>query len=537
LLHQAKDDASSDADGSGKDAQGPDKSAKQPALAVPTPVPVPVAQQTVAPIVGFLAWSSTTGKPEKSTGPAEHDEQTASTGEKKPDATATTAGATLLMQAIAGLGVPQFTQPPSGQQAANNPSGKSGGRADVRASAATAVTGLTTPTNAQAVKPGSRVDVSVSAAALAATGVSTPTNAQAVKPGSRVDVSVSAAALAATGVSTPTNAQTVKPGSRVDVRAGVVAAASGVLTPANTQANVAADDASPSLSVSVGADASGKDGNTGTLVPTAPPDGDGKAPLSSGQLAFAARLNADTPSAQPPALPQPSPLTQPQASHLQAAQASAQSPPAPEADAIQPPPAVTQAVPAGPEQAGEHTQKSEGQALAAPSAAAEQAAVPRADAAHTLDQPADVRSADVDQTPAAGANASAVRDVRLQVAGSDNQRVDVRVMDRGGELRVSVRADDPSLVRSLQDNVAELSNRLDQAHFRSEVWTPRTQAISQTDSASTNGRTFSNGGQAFGRDGQGQQQNGRQQQHPSWVDDFEENPAGRNSGGTPQWQP
>ena len=148
-----------------------------------------------------------------------------------------------------------------------------------------------------------------------------------------------------------------------------------------------------------------------------------------------------------------------------------------------------------------------------------------------------MRSADVDQTPAAGANATAVRDIRLQVAGSDNQRVDVRVMDRGGELRVSVRADDPSLVRSLQDNVAELSNRLDQAHFRSEVWTPRTQAISQTDSASTNGRTFSNGGQAFGRDGEGQQQNGRQQQHPSWVDDFEENPAGRNSGGTPQWQP
>ena len=148
-----------------------------------------------------------------------------------------------------------------------------------------------------------------------------------------------------------------------------------------------------------------------------------------------------------------------------------------------------------------------------------------------------MRSADVDQAPAAGANATKVSDVRLQVTGSDNQRVDVRVMDRGGELRVSVRADDPSLVRSLQDNVADLSTRLDQARFRSEVWTPRTQSISQTDSASTNSRTFSNGGETSGRDGRGQQQNGRQQQQPSWVDDFEENPAGRNSGGTPQWQP
>jgi hypothetical protein len=164
-------------------------------------------------------------------------------------------------------------------------------------------------------------------------------------------------------------------------------------------------------------------------------------------------------------------------------------------------------------------------------------AASRADTALALDRPADVRSADVDQTPAAGANATRVSDVRLQVAGSDDQRVDVRVMDRGGELRVSVRADDPSLVRSLQDNVADLSTRLDQAHFQSEVWTPRAQAISQTDSASTGGRTSSNGGETFGRDGHGQQQNGRQQQQPSWVDDFEESPTGSNSGGTRQWQP
>jgi hypothetical protein len=541
LLHQASDDAGADAgadaDSSGKDAlekpgtcgdsraswifssgsvaetamsntQDQDKSVKQPALAAPSPAPVPVApktvttiavfltgsgtagkpekstgpvedddarpksssqlqpppsqpqasdsmpapavQQTVAPAAGFLAWSSTTGRSEKSTGPAEDNANAAPADETKPDATASTAGATLLMQAIAGLGIPQFTPPLLGPQASQQPA---------------------------------------------------PERQHA-------------------------NKQAGEPDRRVDAPVGVAAPAAGLATSTSAPAIAAADDAS--LSLSLNTDGSGTGGNAGTLLPTTPSEGDGKAPLSSGQLAFAARLSADTPSAQPSA------QVQAQATHPQAAPASS---PAPESDAIQPPAAVVPVGQSGPEQSGERAQKSDDQALSAPSAAAGQAGALRSDAAHTLAQPADIRSADVDQTPAAGANATAVRDVRLQVAGNDNQRVDVRVMDRGGELRVSVRADDPSLVRSLQDNVADLSSRLDQARFRSEVWTPRAEAVSQTDSASTNGRTFSNRGEAFGRDGQGQQQNGRQQQQPSWVDDFDENPAGRNSGGTPQWQP
>ena len=506
LLHQAKDDASADTDSSDKDTQEQDKSAKQPALAVLTSASVPVVQQTIAPIVGFLMWGATTGNSEKSTGQAESDASAAPADEKKADAAAGATGATLLLQAIAGLGTPQLTQPLPGQRSANNQQGKP------------------------------RVDAD--AGVVAATGLSASTNAPAGNP---------------TGPAASTNVPDGNPGGHVDIRASAVTAATGLSTSTNAQAIVAANDASVSLSsVSLGTDGSRKggsaedggagDGSAGTLVPTTSPEGDGKTALSSGQLAFAARLSADTVSVQAssqlqPSLSQPLQSAQQQASHLQTADASIQSSSASEIDAIQPVVAATQTVQTGSEQAGEHAQKSEAQASPALSAASDQVAATRADTALTLDQPADVRSADVDQTPAAGANATAVHDVRLQVAGSGDQRVDVRVMDRGGELRVSVRADDPSLVRSLQDNVADLSTRLDQAHFQSEVWTPRTQAISQTDSASTDGRTFSNGGETSGRDGQGQQQNGRQQQQPFWVDDFEENPAGQNSGGTPQWQP
>jgi hypothetical protein len=369
-------------------------------------------------------------------------------------------------------------------------------------------------------------------------------------PDPSISTSQKAAAEPDSGANVPANAieavpavpvptiQAGRQGSRVDQSTGVIAPSSPLQVVTNVEGIRAKDDAGRSLSASElsGTDAPAQDGDSGTQVAAAPTAGDGNAPLSSSPLAFAARLNAlPSDSQQSPPLQQPT--AEPQATRSQASQASVQSSPALESNAIQPP-AVSQAVQTAPEQTGERAEKFDGQALSATSAAVEQAAAPKTDATHALDRPADVRSADVDQAPPASTNLTAVRDVRLQVSGSDNQRVDVRVMDRGGELRVSVRADDPSLVRSLQDNVGDLSTRLDQARFQSEVWTPRMEAASQTDSANTNGngRAFSNGGETFGRDGQGQQ-NGRQQQQPFWVDDFEENPAGSNPGGTKQWQP
>ncbi len=430
MLHQAKDEANSRSQDSDRDAQERDKSGKQAAVATPAVVPVQTEKPAVKAITGFASWAATAAKSTKSAGQTDQEAATAVADDKKSDATA------ILMQAIAGLGMPQIAPhpvlPAPVQRSANNQAGK---------------------------------------------------------------------------------------GASVDVRA---------TAPAITTSSVT-NEADESLSITPGG--SRKGANSGTSESMVAADTESQPAVSSGQLAFAARLNAEGSSAQQLQTAQ----TQP--SRQQAAQTDAQSSAAAGGDAISTPSILTQAVQSGIGQIVEEAQKSEGQvpaAAAATPATSEPAAAPRAETVHAIDQPGDIRSADIDQAPA-GANAAAVRDVRLQVAGADNQRVDVRVMDRGGELRVSVRADDPSLVRSLQDNVADLSTRLDQAHFRSEVWTPRTQAIEQTDSASTNGRTFSNGSGASEGDGRGQQQNGRQQQ-PAWVDDFDEGPTGQNSGSTPQWQ-
>ncbi len=116
----------------------------------------------------------------------------------------------------------------------------------------------------------------------------------------------------------------------------------------------------------------------------------------------------------------------------------------------------------------------------------------------------------------------AVRNVRLQLAGDNNQRVDIRLVDVGGEMRVSVRAGDTKLAQTLQEHIPDLSNRLNQQSVRAEIWSPRTENASQSGGANAGGQ-FTRGGDTPGQGGQQQRQgNGRQQQNqPDWVDEFE----------------
>lgn len=65
-----------------------------------------------------------------------------------------------------------------------------------------------------------------------------------------------------------------------------------------------------------------------------------------------------------------------------------------------------------------------------------------------------------------------VRNVQMQVVGEDKTRVDIRLMDRAGELRVSVKSLDSSLNQTLQDKMPELTNRLEAAQYQTEVWLP-----------------------------------------------------------------
>ncbi|HEX7361694.1 MAG TPA: hypothetical protein VF283_14490, partial [Bryobacteraceae bacterium] len=156
-----------------------------------------------------------------------------------------------------------------------------------------------------------------------------------------------------------------------------------------------------------------------------------------------------------------------------------------------------------------------GPAHQAPPAAPPQAATPEL---HQPDQPAS-------QEP--------LRILRVQFTGDNNQKVDVRMGDTGGALRVSVRSTDAGLTQTLQTNLPELTAQLGSQRFHTEIWLPQS-ANPGTGNAGT-GNTGTGAGRPGGfsfsgghPNGQGQAGGGQQhrQNHyqPEWIDDFQAHP-------------
>ena len=65
----------------------------------------------------------------------------------------------------------------------------------------------------------------------------------------------------------------------------------------------------------------------------------------------------------------------------------------------------------------------------------------------------------------------AARDIRLEIGGGDH-RVEVRLMERGGEVHVDVRTTDTHLASTLREDLPALSSRLAESGFRTETWHP-----------------------------------------------------------------
>jgi flagellar hook-length control protein FliK len=63
------------------------------------------------------------------------------------------------------------------------------------------------------------------------------------------------------------------------------------------------------------------------------------------------------------------------------------------------------------------------------------------------------------------------REIRLTLGGGD-QRVEVKLTDRGGELQVGVRTADGQLAGRLRENLPALTTRLAESGMRAETWHP-----------------------------------------------------------------
>ena len=114
-----------------------------------------------------------------------------------------------------------------------------------------------------------------------------------------------------------------------------------------------------------------------------------------------------------------------------------------------------------------------------------------------------------------------LRVLRVQFAGSNEQRVDVRVADAGGQLRVSVRSSEPGLTQALQDHMPELTSRLSEQSFHASVWMP---SSSGPASGPRSAMAFSVNVNPEGQGQQGRREREQNHPKPEWIDDLERNP-------------
>jgi hypothetical protein len=103
----------------------------------------------------------------------------------------------------------------------------------------------------------------------------------------------------------------------------------------------------------------------------------------------------------------------------------------------------------------------------------------------TSPAPATAAAHELPQEVEAGpASAAPARDLTLRVHSDDQQTVDLRMVERGGEIRVSVHSSAPDLANTLQQGLGELSRGLDQKGIRAEFWAPsRVTAVADTKSS------------------------------------------------------
>ncbi len=96
------------------------------------------------------------------------------------------------------------------------------------------------------------------------------------------------------------------------------------------------------------------------------------------------------------------------------------------------------------------------------------------------------------------ASTEPVRNLNMQVIGEGNRRVNIALLDRSGELRVSVHSADKELNQQLQDKMPELTSQLEGQKYDTQVWMPRRQ----------NGDSQN-------------QEDSKQQDRPAWVEELQ----------------
>jgi hypothetical protein len=132
--------------------------------------------------------------------------------------------------------------------------------------------------------------------------------------------------------------------------------------------------------------------------------------------------------------------------------------------------------------------------------------------------------------------AEPLRDLSIQLGQNNQDKVELRVTERGGEVRVAVRTADVDLQNGLRQGLPDLVHRLEGQGYRADAWRPSgvvstAAPISEARQSSADfQRGDSQSQQGWSQHERGQH-NHNHSQRPQWVEELEGNLAG--NGNTP----
>jgi hypothetical protein len=129
--------------------------------------------------------------------------------------------------------------------------------------------------------------------------------------------------------------------------------------------------------------------------------------------------------------------------------------------------------------------------------------------------------------PPAAPRSGAAQEISIRIAQPDAAPVDLRVVERGGQVHVDVRTSDPAMQTSLRQDLGTLTNSLERAGYHSETFTSTASLGRAASSAQTSNQDDRqdasqnrNGGGDFSG---GRRQQQQQQKRPSpWLEELED---------------
>jgi len=135
-----------------------------------------------------------------------------------------------------------------------------------------------------------------------------------------------------------------------------------------------------------------------------------------------------------------------------------------------------------------------------------------------------------------------MRELSLQITSAGDQKVDVRLVERAGEVLVSVRTPDADLAHEMRQELGSLTGKLAQSGFGTEQFTPLSAGSSNLqDQRSTPENQDSSRGHGqdpqHGGSGQQQQPQDERGKRPAWLDEMENSLAQRQTNRSTAWLP